>query len=147
MTTIDTTAIAAKINARKEAEAATANARQHADEVLDLALSEAKRHGMHAREFFLRVYTQLGELLRENPADPGAAKPAAVLPPITRAGPMNDAEAARWGRVMRLSFGKHEGKFVKDVPIEYLSWLDDQNEFARELHRYLAAPSVAREIE
>lgn len=134
-TTIDTTAHSAKVDARR-----------HADEVLDLALSEAKRHGLHAREFFLRVYTQLGELLRENPADPGAVPaPAPAAPLDVR--PMTDDEARRWERNTTIKFGKHQGALVKDVPIEYLSWLDDQNEFARDLHRYLAAPSVAREIE
>lgn len=51
---------------------------------------------------------------------------------------MTDAEAKAWESATTMSFGKHAGTRIKDVPHDYLIYLSS-NEFQRELQRYTAS--------
>lgn len=126
---IDAHAVIAKVAARDSAE-----------ELLKLIISEAAPHGSHALELFQKLHTEIGQILRAD-----RAAPQAPATPGYR--PMSDDEARAWERRTKINFGMHKGKLIKDVPVQYLAWLDGENDFARELHRYLGAPSVARELE
>lgn len=119
---IDADALAAKVASRKAA-----------DDLLDLALSEAKA-APNARELLVALHAGLSEMLRlEN--EVAAAEPR---------GGMSDDEARKWERHTFMTFGAHKGKAIKDVPLEYLLWLDE-DDFRRDLHDYLASGIAQRE--
>lgn len=69
----------------------------------------------------------------EEPAKPIASKA------------MSDAEAKRFEN-STMQFGKHKGELVKDVPLSYLSWIDEDT-FRADLRRYLLRDEVWREQE
>lgn len=74
------------------------------------------------------------------------AVPEEAAPRNDRPQPMTADEARRFER-RSMPFGQHRGKQVGDVPLEYLIWLDESSRvFQQELHRYLAAEHVQREI-
>jgi len=55
-------------------------------------------------------------------------------PPVSMV--MSDEEALRFAWQV-LKFGKHEGDMIADVPLSYLVWLDEQDDFRGEVRRYL----------
>lgn len=60
--------------------------------------------------------------------------------------PMSDVQARAFG-ASTIGFGKHQGKRVDDVPIEYLHFLVDEagGQFVKQLRRYLRSERVQRE--
>lgn len=44
-----------------------------------------------------------------------------------------------------MPFGKHAGESIKDVPMDYLLWLECEPDFRRELRRYLRSDRIQRE--
>jgi len=71
-------------------------------------------------------------------------KPTAKPPVPMSTVPMTDEEATKFART-KMPFGKDKGKAVKDVELSYLFWIDGENQFGRDLHRYLLSESVQRE--
>ena len=65
--------------------------------------------------------------------------------PVESPNVMSDQEAKRFERSI-VSFGKHKGKAIKDVPLDYLLWVDG-DEFRGDLRRYLKREDVQREQE
>ena len=57
---------------------------------------------------------------------------------------MTDAEAKAFGREI-MSFGKHKGDKLRDIPLEYLAWLADQARFHIDVMRYFRSGDVRRE--
>lgn len=56
--------------------------------------------------------------------------------------PMTDEEAKRFGKET-MTFGKHCGKQIDSVDLDYLSWLaDNSRQTWRNLHRYLNSPRI-----
>ena len=110
-----------------------------ADEVHRLASSEALRFtGDAALRFWRRLLENV----------------CAVIPPqyhptrVDRSDvvPMTREELREW-EIKKMPFGKHEGTQVKNVPLDYLIWLDEQPDFRRELKRYLKSDRIQREID
>lgn len=62
-------------------------------------------------------------------------------------GAMTSDEAIKWSGRTKLDFGKHNGLQVDQVPIGYLVWLDENNEFAHRLTAYLQSPVGQRRQE
>lgn len=50
-----------------------------------------------------------------------------------------------------LTFGKHKGERIEDVPLRYLDWLVDQDwlfpDVKQAVKAYLAKPNIKRELE
>lgn len=115
------------------------DAKNAADEVHRLASGEALQFKDGAA---LRFWSRLLENV------------CAVLPPdyhptkVVKSPypPMSRQEAHDWGQNTQMPFGKHMGDRVDSVPLEYLLWLDEQPDFRRQLHQYLASPRVQEEI-
>ena len=58
--------------------------------------------------------------------------------------PMTDMESQGFENTC-MEFGKHNGERMGDVPIDYLFWLDEQDNFSKLLKRYLLSKRVQRE--
>ena len=58
--------------------------------------------------------------------------------------PMSDAGSIVFERQLML-FGKHVGKRIKDMPMDYLLWLECEPDFRRKLRRYLHSERIQRE--
>jgi uncharacterized protein (DUF3820 family) len=104
-------------------------------ELVELILSEASTHPMAAawpEEFAQAMFAEIHKAM--------TAKLPQVEAKPDRDAPMTYEEAREWER-RTLEFGKHQGEFVKDVPLEYLLWIDG-DKFRGELKRYLASPLV-----
>ena len=112
-------------------------ARQAADAVHSLALDEAARFtGEACVRFWQRLFEHISATLPEQ------LQPKRVVePPVV---PMTDAESQAFGSVM-VGFGKYQGVRLDEVPYEYLLWLDEQNNFAYELRRYMASRRIQAE--
>lgn len=111
------------------------NARASADELMDFAIDESKPLGAEARVFWERLQSQIAALINIEPP----------RPKVDKAKPMGEQEASEWEEKTEMAFGKHKGEKVRDVPIDYLLWLDETNEFGRQLTRYLGSPLAQRE--
>ncbi len=64
----------------------------------------------------------------------------------TKPKPMSDAEVKRF-RDTSVPWGKHRGQLVDEVPLEYLCWLVDANDWKDELRRYLDNEQIQRRVE
>ena len=104
-----------------------------ADQVVDLAEPQA-----------LKAPQRFWERLREL-ADQHLPRPAAaVRPELVQ---MTNVQAKAFGASV-LSFGKHQGRRVDEVPLDYLEWLAGQeNEFQKNLRRYLLSERIVREAD
>ena len=60
--------------------------------------------------------------------------------------PMGVAELSAFEH-MQMEFGKYIGQQIKDVPLNYLLWLDGEFDFRRALKRYLASDEIQRQID
>jgi len=60
-------------------------------------------------------------------------------------GKMSYEEARGLESTLVVPFGKHNGKLLKDVPLDYFFWLDSQPDFRRHLRRYLASDLIQQE--
>ncbi len=58
-----------------------------------------------------------------------------------RVEPMTDVQAKAFEDTP-MKYGKHVGKRIGDVPIDYLCYLADPNEWTKDLKRYLASDRV-----
>lgn len=126
MTDIDTTAVTAKVIARKAAK-----------EVCQLANGESLKFHGDANVTFWKTFTDHGLFLL-----PTGHHPVTIV----ERGPlaaMTDAEAKKFERD-GMPFGKWAGNPVGKVPLEYLVWLDEQDDFHRQLNRYLRNEQVQR---
>jgi uncharacterized protein (DUF3820 family) len=90
------------------------------------------------------LLTLLGRRLHARPEM--AAEGAKESPQRPATAPMTDPEARAFGQQV-LSWGKHAGRTIDEVPLDYLVWLAGQeDEFRRELRRYLASPRIDAEL-
>lgn len=79
-------------------------------------------------------------------ADRGGLTDTTYRPQKNELTPMTDAEARGFGK-QRMTFGKHAGKRVDDVEMQYLEWLADSDgtKFSLNLLRYLKSERIRRE--
>jgi len=127
-------ATVAAIQANKAArEAAEAMADLMFDAGQELPLAVRRRYW---EVLFLRTAEWAGKI----------GEPHRPVEPAPRCeGAMSDQEAKRFEQEV-MPFGKHKGKAVVDVPLDYLFWLDG-DEFRRRLPGYLLSDRVQREIQ
>ncbi len=59
---------------------------------------------------------------------------------------MTDRQVTNFGRQV-MGFGKHRGKPIDEVPLAYLDFLLKPTEFQRDVKRYLANDTIARQLE
>lgn len=60
---------------------------------------------------------------------------------------MTEAEVRAFGRE-KMRYGIHGGKFIDEVPLDYLEWLaTDSTEFIRKVRQYLNSPRIQSERE
>ena len=64
--------------------------------------------------------------------------------PVTYA--MSDAEARQF-ESFEIQFGKHKGRQVHEIPLDYLLWLDEQPDFRIQLRKYLGSDRVQKQLE
>jgi len=104
-----------------------------AREFAGLALDEARGLDLtpaSMRHFFETLRDQLNGILRDDKTD---------APDVS----MSDAEAKDFGARL-MTFGKHQGDHVRDVPVSDLDWVNE-DEWRAELRRYLASDYVKRQ--
>jgi uncharacterized protein (DUF3820 family) len=114
--------------------AARKQARQIAEQLVDLVLGETKAMSKDAKVAFFET------LARLLPVSVPPAKPLAGIEPFT------DAQARAWGKT-RIQFGKYQGQQIDEIPLSYLEKLAEPNDFTRHLRRYLASTRIALEQE
>jgi uncharacterized protein (DUF3820 family) len=116
------------------------NARQEAEQVLDLMSSTAEQimqeHGRSAAEAYWTAIRRYFLDIYERDRKAKATR--------LSVDPMTNAESREFGDE-RMPFGKHSGQRIDEVPREYLDWLDGQPDFRRELARYLRSDRIMRE--
>jgi len=59
--------------------------------------------------------------------------------------PMTNDQCSKFER-KEMPFGKYHGKRIINVPLDYLIWLSE-DEFQRDLKRYLSSPRIVSEQE
>jgi len=106
-----------------------------AEEAGTFTTEEARKRFLTLLEF--RIAELGGSIVESSPATPS------VEP--TKYRPMDAAEARRFERT-EMTFGVHAGKQIKDVPLGYLDFIDE-DEFRWKLHRYLKSKRVHKERE
>lgn len=108
--------------------------RRKAEELLSLAEPSA----LEAKAFWQRIRAEVNKHLPPEP------------PPKPTIEPMSDAQARAF-EMERMPFGKFAGCAVGSVATDnvgYLFWLaDEPDEFRQRLKRYLANPTVSRELQ
>lgn len=65
------------------------------------------------------------------------------IPPGT-VQPMTDEESRNFEKTS-MKFGQHNGSRIRNIPLAYLLWLDDQEDFRHDLKRYLANERIQNE--
>ena len=112
-------------------------AREAADTIHGLILDEAVSHrGNAAVAFYGTVLSNLRAIV------PDGLWPAIE---VVRDEPMNDEEAKRFG-LQSMPFGRHHfGTPIKDVPLDYLLWVEGEVDFRRQLNRYLRSRRMQQE--
>ena len=111
--------------------AANRKARDVARQVWDLALDESKDFKQRASDEFWRF---LAGVLK-------AAHPKLFLTKSVPISAMSPLEAKRFAHET-MEFGKHSGKAIGDVPLDYLDWLAGQPDFHVRLNRYLRSAAI-----
>ena len=106
-------------------------ARQAADDAMSLLIDESKANG--GRRFWNHLVTSMREMLGED-----------VFPDVevVRDKAMSDLEARAF-ELEEMAFGKHVGLPMGQVPIDYMDWLDEQDDFRRRLNGYLRSGRCA----
>lgn len=123
-------------------------ARKLAEDVSDLIRTESGDWGNYVDDCLEAFWSRLRECI--DIPDPPAPDIALSERAARLSEPMGDAEAAHFGRNQEMPFGKHAGRIVDSVPLDYLVWLADQPSamsFTTELRRYLKSERIQREIE
>jgi hypothetical protein len=109
-----------------------------ANEITDLILADAELYAGRAKDRFVSVIAnRLIESLPEH------MRPQRVVESSVR--PMEYQEVLAFGKTS-MPFGKHAGRCVDAVGLDYLTWLNDQYDFRLDLRRYMAAPCIQSEI-
>lgn len=113
---------------------ANVEAREAAGAVTNLIAGEALEQ-KSCNQFYRCLLKDLRQLV-----------PTSLWPETTieRDLPMADDEARAFG-CQPMEFGKWALRPIKDVPMDYLVWLETQPDFRRQLNRYLRNPQVQRE--
>jgi hypothetical protein len=113
------------------------NAAETAKELVEIITAECEPLDAIARRIIAnRILTAIEPWLPEHARQP---KPET-------AEAMTEAEARRFEQET-IPFGKHAGKPISEVPLDYLAWLADRNrETWRGLHRYLHSKRVQEEL-
>jgi len=107
-------------------------ARQSGESAAELLHDEAAKHTASMEHFWRAVVDAI----------PSEYIPIVVQP---KSKPMTTVEAATFAEEI-LRFGKYTGCRVRDVPLDYLVWLEEQpDDFRKSLNRYLRHPSVMAE--
>jgi uncharacterized protein (DUF3820 family) len=122
--------------------AANIAARQAAETVVDLINDELR--GLidtHGRDALVTFFATLRECYRDNLT-------VEVVKEVERAPrgprPMTDSEASAF-EARRMPWGKHKGKRIDEVPIDYLQWMLDQPDtFKVEIKQYLESEWVRK---
>ena len=116
------------------------HARESATEAMDLLQSMAsdlvREHPEAAVEVTRTFFTTLRESIDVLMPRPKAAGPIAGTRPMT------DDEARKF-EAETMTFGKHTGDAIGDVPADYMIFLDE-NPFAAKLRRYVAGERFQR---
>jgi uncharacterized protein (DUF3820 family) len=113
-------------------------ARQQADELHSLALDATITFTSDAALAFWK--RMLEHVLTVLPAEHHPIR-------VVERGPwaaMTNEEAREFETKETMDFGIHCGKHISDVPWEYLTWLDEQQKFQRNLNRYLRNEHIER---
>jgi uncharacterized protein (DUF3820 family) len=107
-------------------------ARKAAEDIngfMDMALNDVPSGS--ARVFFKTIAEHIpSRYLPRSPASP-------LLP-------MSENDSKRFEKTL-FPYGKHCGTKISDVPLDYLFWLDEQDDFRHTLRRYLLSDRVQRE--
>ncbi len=107
-------------------------ARKAAETVFSLAVTEVPAEGEQ------RYWETLARLV-------AAKLPKPEADPRTQ--PMTDEQVTHFGNGITMPFGKHTGKRIADVPLDYLIWLVEQPDaFKNELRRYIGNDRIKAEI-
>lgn len=113
------------------------NGRKRAEELFALLAEDASSLSECGRAaFWESVSSQLIDVL-----------PVSSQPEANSDQPMSDKSAAIYGRETVFPFGKYAGQRVDEVPIDYLAMLVDDNDFKKQLRRYLRSERIQREQE
>lgn len=94
-------------------------ARQDALEVVELCGAQPTR-----------FWELLAEFAREKLGHKEYYAPVEIQPPF------NEFQSAKFERTI-IPYGAHVGKYIDDVPCEYLAWLTDGDEFTQNVRRYV----------
>lgn len=108
---------------------ALAAARQKAELVLELADFDAGTLPNAGRDRYWETIAK--HATAKLPKQPEPVRPE----------PMNDKAAEIYGATT-MPFGQHVGNRLDDIPVEYLAMLVDDNEFKKQLRRYLQSNRV-----
>jgi len=100
-------------------------------ELMDLVISEVATREFEPDELdvFWRCFSNAA-------AKQVRKRVKAVIPITSVAPPMDELEAQEFEKEI-IPVGKHKGKRVLDVPLDYLTHLADDSEFIRDLRRYV----------
>ncbi len=83
-----------------------------------------------------------GDIIRETLAKAFGQVAVQVVPDK----PMTESEAVDFER-RSMPFGVHASKQIKTVPLSYLLWLEGEEDFRRQLRRYLRSARMQQEQE
>jgi uncharacterized protein (DUF3820 family) len=113
-------------------------------------LNESLKENMYQRELAELCFDQLV-------IDNGEAKPRfweviielaqqqiGATPQTGSEASMTDDEARRFGK-QTITFGKFQGKPIDEVPIDYLEWYVDSQQFAKDVAKYLQSQRIRSE--
>ncbi len=117
--------------------------RTAATDLLSLIKEDLAALGPVSRQAFWEHLAEESRRMRATFDSPSPGEPA-LDGDINQ--PMSDQAAASYGKV-EVKFGKYRGRRVDEVPLDYLAMLVDDNQFKRQVRRYLASPRIKRELE
>ena len=111
------------------------NARIQAEEIFALAVDETEGWGDDtAAAFWVQL---LRDVLQQVPGDKRPIERVVVGPPKA----MTEAEAVAFENEA-MPFGKYVDVHIGQVPLSYLDWIDETDNFRSRLDRYLRNPRV-----
>lgn len=106
------------------------NARKDVNEIVEIITEFSDKYDQPA--FWKHLYERLGVVPEDE---------IKIMPDKK----MSDDESKKFDNQL-IGFGQHNGKAVREVPLPYLVWLDEQPDFRRQLRRYLASDRVQSEM-
>lgn len=111
-------------------------ARDAAQAVIDLIIEAGVEHGVR---YWEHVEQAVSEIRRTQVPSPEPCSQTGLKP-------MNRRESQQF-ELASMPFGKHEGEAVGKVDLSYLAWLDERDDFAVKLRRYMLSAERKRELE